>query len=158
MHFTKALGILLLLACGVLGGIFLAAFERAKCRQAEGMLDLIRHIRLQIDCFSLPVSRILATLPTQISEMAAIPRAARDFGELLEGTSLLLPEEMCELLTSFGRDLGGSYREDQLRCCDYYITRFAPHCERMRTELSRRTKLALLLPLALALSLALLLI
>ena len=158
MHSFKLIGLALLLCSGVLASMILSRFEQKRYKQAEGFLALLRHIRLQIDCFSLPVSRILATLPTQISEMTAIPRAARDFGELLEGTSLLLPEEMCELLTSFGRDLGGSYREDQLRCCDYYITRFAPHCERMRTELSRRTKLALLLPLALALSLALLLI
>ena len=158
MHSFKLIGLVLLLCSGILASLLLSRFEQHRYKQAEGFLALLRHIRLQIDCFSLPVSRILTTLPSQIREAATLPDDARDFGELLESTSLLLPEDMCELLASFSTDLGASYREDQLRCCDFYITRFAPHCERMREELPRRTRLALLLPLALALSLALLLI
>ena len=158
MHSYKIAGLVLLLGSGALASLMLSRFEQRRYRQAEGFLALLRHIRLQIDCFSLPVSRILETLPEQISEGAALPTDAQDFDALLDGTTLLLTPPMCELLIAFGADLGTSYREDQLRCCDYYITRFAPLCERMREELPRRMRLALLLPLALALSLALLLI
>ena len=158
MHSFKPIGLFFLLGSGVLIGVMLMHFEQKRCRQAEGFLALLRHIRLQIDCFSLPVAKILTTLPPQIREMCDIPQNARDFPALLAQTNLLLPPEACELLLSFGRDLGSSYREDQLRLCDYYTTRLSPHCERLHTELSRRIRLALALPIALSAALALLLI
>lgn len=158
MHSFKPIGLLLLLSSGVIAGVMLVHFEQKRCRQAEGFLSLLRHIRLQIDCFSLPISRILSSLPAQIKEACDIPEHVRDFPTMLASTKLLLPEEACELLVAFGKDLGSSYREDQLRLCDYYTTRLTPYCERIRAEQSRRMRLALVLPIALAAALALLLI
>ena len=158
MHFFKALGLLLLLACGVALGLLLASFHKKRCRQAEGFLALLRYIRLQIDCFSLPVERILATIDDELRADCRVPENAGDFPALLAGTHLLLPLEMQELLASFCRDLGTSYREDQLRCCDYYLSRLSPYCTRIREELPRRIKLSLLLPTALTAALLLMLI
>lgn len=158
MHSLKPIGLVFLLGSGVITGVMLLHFEQKRCRQAEGFLALLRHIRLQIDCFSLPVSRILNSLPPQIREACDIPQDVRDFPSLLAQTRLLLPVEACELLSAFGEDLGSSYREDQLRLCDYYTSRLAPYCERIRAEQSRRMRLALILPIALAAALALLLI
>ncbi len=158
MHSFKLIGLFFLLCSGILASIMLVRFEQKRCRQAEGFVALLRHIRLQIDCFSLPVSRILTTLPPQIREACDIPEGASSFPVLLTKTKLLLPTEACELLTAFGEDLGSSYREDQLRLCDYYIARLSPHCERIRAEQSRRIRLFLILPIALAAALALLLI
>lgn len=158
MHSFKPLGLFFLLGSGLLAGVMLVAFEQKRYRQAEGFLSLLRHIRLQIDCFSLPVSRILSTLPPQIRETCDIPANAHDFPELLANTRLLLPAEACELLSSFAKELGSSYREEQLRLCDYYTARLVPYCERICQEHSRRVRLALILPIALAAALALLLI
>ena len=158
MRLFKTIGLLFILGSGILTSTLLVRFEQKRCRQAEGFLALLRHIRLQIDCFSLPVSRILETLPTQIRTTCHIPQNVCDFSTLLDRTPLLLPDELSELLHAFGRDLGSSYREDQLRLCDYYITRITPYCERIRADLVRRERLALALPLAAAAALALLLI
>lgn len=158
MHSYKIIGLFFLLGSGVLASVMLVRFEQKRCRQAEGFLALLRHIRLQIDCFSLPVARILATLPPELCATCDIQNNVRDFPTLLTRSTLLLPDDMCELLVAFGNDLGSSYREDQLRLCDYYVTRLTPLCERIRAEQTRRTRLALVLPLALAAALALLLI
>ena len=56
MLFTKGLGIALLLALALGTSILFARFERAKCLQAEGFVDLIRNVRLQIDCFATPIT------------------------------------------------------------------------------------------------------
>ena len=157
MHFTKALGILLLLACGVLGGIFLAAFERAKCRQAEGMLDLIRHIRLQIDCFGTPLSAILCSLDDKLYAALGAPRDCTDMETLLMRTPLLLDRELCRLLRDFAASLGTGYREEELRFCDYYLERLSPPVQRIRKELEKKTRLSLVLPPALSAALILLL-
>ena len=101
MHFFKWIGLALLFASGLAVGYLLSAFESRRYRQAEGFLALLRHVRLQIDCFSLPVSRILAGLDERIRRLCGAPQGAVDFPALLSETKLLLPEEACALLYDF---------------------------------------------------------
>ncbi len=157
MLFTKGLGIALLLACGVLAGVLLARFERARCLQAEGFVDLIRNVRLQIDCFGTPVSRILATLDEKLYATLGAPRGCADMNALLSGTLLLVEREYVKLLQDFALSLGTGYREEELRYCDYYLARLAPLAQKARDELEKRMRLSLILPLALTAALILLL-
>ena len=153
----KVLGALLMMGTGIAFGVTLSAFERRRCRQAEGFLVLLRHIKLQIDCFSLPVCRILTGCDGRIlTDCGVESETLRDFSSLLDGTRLYVPEEFYRLLREFGRQLGSSYREDQLRCCDYFLERLTPMCDKLRAELSKREKMMLLLPPALEAMLVLL--
>ena len=159
MHYFKVIGIVLILCCGVLGGLAFAAFERRRYRQAEGFVALLRHIRLQIDCFSLPVERILAVCDRRVLTDCGIEGVSLpDFKAVLGSTRLYLPEEMCRLLADFGAQLGSSYREEQLRCCDYFLERLVPCCDSLRTELPKRERMALILPMAIAAMLVLMLL
>ena len=159
MHGFKICGILLLLICGILSGVLFAAFERRKCRQAQGFVALLRYVRLQVECFSQPVAKILAHCDGQIlTDCGTESVALADFSALLADTRLYLPEEFCRLLHDFGRQLGGSYRAEQLRCCDYYLERIVPLCDRMRGELPKRERMALILPMAMAALLVLMLL
>ena len=157
MLFTEMLGIVLLAACGGIAGVILARFERAKCLQAEGFVDLIRNIRLQIDCFATPISGILSGLDDKLYQALGAPRAPADFEELLSGTLLLLDREYVKLLRDFSASLGTGYREEELRYCDYYLARLTPLAQKMREELEKRMRLALILPLVLSAALILLL-
>lgn len=159
MHYFKTLGVLILLLCGVGMGVALAALERRKCRQAEGFLALLRYIRLQIDCFSLPVGRILESCDGKILMDCGVESTAlADFSALLSGTKLYLPEDFCRMLEDFSHQLGGSYRTEQLRCCDYYLERLTPLCDRLQRDLSKRERMMLILPVAIAAMLALILL
>ena len=62
------------------------------------------------------------------------------------------------MLADFGAQLGSSYREEQLRCCDYFLERLIPCCDLLRAELPRRERMALILPMAIAAMLVLLLL
>lgn len=146
---VKLLGMLLLALGGVLAAIWLVRFERMKCRQAEGFLNLLRNIRLQIDCFGTPVGQILSSIDATLGKDIGITQKAQSFSELLKNTPLLLPKDFCRLLEEFALSLGTGYREEELRYCDYYIARLDPMCARMCEELEKRTRLALILPLAL---------
>ena len=157
MLFTKALGIAILFASGALAGIFWAKFERAKCLQAEGFVDLIRNIRLQIDCFGTPISGILCALDDKLYLALGAPRSPENLETLLDGTLLLVDREYCKLLQDFAASLGTGYREEELRYCDYYLARLAPLAQKIRNELEKRMRLALVLPLALSAALILLL-
>ena len=158
MHFFRWLGVGVILCCGIFSGLFFAAFERRRLEQAEGFLSLLRLIRLQIDCFSAPVSRILAQCDKSVLAACGITTSKTDFKALLLDTKLYLSEEMCRLLTDFAGRLGGSYREEQLRCCEYYLARLAPYCDTLRAELPKHERMALFLPPALSVALILLLL
>ena len=158
MYFFKWLGVALLVFCGVLAGVFFAAFERRRVAQAEGFLRLLRAIRVQIDCFSLPVSRILSSCDGALLRDLGVSGTPQSLPELLNGTRLYLAPDVCLLLTEFARRLGTGYREEELRALDYYVERLTPYCEGLRRELGKRERMALLLPPALAVALALLLL
>lgn len=158
MHYFKWIGLLLLFCIAFTCAYWLAAFESRRFKQAEGFLLLLRHVRMQIDCFSRPMPQILSDIDPRTRALCAAPEKAADFDELLQGTRLLLDAEMCTVLFEFCDNLGKSYKEEQLRCCDYYIARLSPLCEKMREELPRRIRLAWMLPPAMAGTLLLLLL
>lgn len=157
MHFFKWLGIGIIFCCGILAGLFFAAFERQRLTQAEGFLSLLRHIRLQIDCFCTPISRILAECDGEMLLACGTRERPEDLPTLLRGCRLYLSEEMCRLLGELGGRLGGSYKDEQLRCLDYYIARLVPYCDAQRADLRKRERMALFLPPALSVALILLL-
>ena len=157
MHIVKMLGIAALFFCGGLGGLFFASFERARCKQAEAFVDLIRNIRLQIECFGTPIAGILASLDSQLYTALGASKPPADLDALLAHVTLLVDREYAQLLREFAACLGTGYREEELRYCDYYIARLSPLAQKMRDELEKRTRLALVLPLALSAALILLL-
>ena len=157
MPSTKTVGLLLILACGILSGTFWARFERARCLQAEAFVDLIRNVRLQIECFGTPLHQILSSLDAELYRALGTPCAPTDFEELLAKTLLLVDRDFRKLLWDFAASLGTGYREEELRYCDYYLTRLAPLAQKTREEVERRTRLALILPPALSAALILLL-
>lgn len=158
MRYCKWLGLLLLLLCGVLTGIGAVSFERRRYRQAEGFLALLRHVRAQIDCFSTPLRGIFADCDVGIWADCGAKQAPQELPSLLRSVPLYLPQEVCRLLFDLGERLGTGYREEQLRCCDYFLERLVPICDKMRAELPKRERMALFLPVAAAAVLALMLI
>ena len=157
MPFAKLIGLALLAVCGVLGGVLLTRFERAKCLQTEAFVDLIRNVRLQIDCFGTPIGQILASLDDKLYAALGAPRDPCDLSDLLDKTLLLVDREYAGLLRDFAAALGTGYREEELRYCDYYLARLIPLAQKIRDELEKRIRLALILPSALAAALVLLL-
>ena len=157
MLIFKCLGAFAILFCGALAGMCFAAFERKKLAQAEGFLSLLRFIRVQIECFSMPVGEILSACDRNVLLACGTERVPKDLAELLSQGKLYLSEEVCHLLTALSKRLGTGYREEQLRCIDYYIARLTPYCDTLRCELQKRERMALLLPLTFCAALILLL-
>ena len=158
MYFAKGVGVLLLALFSLLGGVWLCAYERARYKQAEGFLSLLQYIRLQVECFALPLPQILENADSKLRKDCRLPRGAKDLTSLLRGCTLLLPEDFCQTLYDFSAALGTAYREEQLRSCEYYIARLTPLCKEMRRELPRRCALWRLLPVSIAAALVLMLI
>ena len=160
MHFFKWVGVVALLATGVLTSLCLRSFERHRITQAQNFLALVRFLRWQIDTLAKPLPAILADLDEGVLYACGWGAETRpkNLSDLLAGCTLYLSEEMCTLLYDFAKGLGTAYREEQLRGCDYILSRLAPYTDALCKDLPKREKAALFLPIAGALALILLLI
>ncbi len=158
MHWLKWLGGSLIGFCALLAGALCAQYEQKKYRQAQGFVALIRHIRSQIECYATPVAQILSTLDERMLLDCGLYTTPEEHSALLLQNELYLPAELLRELQGFFGELGGCYREEQLRCCDYYLERLAPLCTEMQEQLPKRVRLAWLLPPSFVAALALLLI
>ncbi len=150
---TKTLGVIFLLCACLYLSAAAGSFERRRVRQSEGMLMLLRHIRTQISCFRTPIGDIYASFCSdELESCGFLPRLreGEDFCTALQECrqSLLLDEEETDLLAAFGKEVGGSYRDEQVEGCDYYIGELERICRNRREEQPKRVRLARSLVLA----------
>ena len=117
--------------------------RRAEC---EGFLTLLRSIRRQIGSFSAPLDAIYAEFSHPSLDAVGFTEVlrARGFAAALEESEgrLSVDGDVRLLLSAFSSELGVSYREDQLACCDRYIAELEDMLSSVRSEGTRRTKLA----------------
>ena len=147
---AKAVGALLLLGAALGWGISRIVRERAQRARAEGFFALLCYMRVQIDCFSMPVGDILASADAaMLAACGADDAPPADFGELLALGGRELPPAVHGVLSAFARELGTTYRAEQLRLLDRHIKALEGLCEGARADAPRREKLLLLLPPAL---------
>ena len=115
-------------------------------QQCEGFLQLMRHIKAQITCFRMPLSRIWESFSSdELEKCGFLPalRECQDFAlalDMCRGQIWLSAEEV-RLLISFSAELGRSYADEQIACCDYYMGELERVCVERRSELPKRTKL-----------------
>ena len=121
MH-IKLLGSLLIALAG--GGISLSfcRFERKRLIVLDAYISLLFYIKGQIDCYSRPLSDILLGADTLLIESCGyrggVPLSLQ---EMLPHSKIYLESESLRLLLAFADEFGSTYKQEQLRRCDYYI-------------------------------------
>ena len=142
----KTFGIILLLSSTLYLCLTFTLFERRRVSQCEGFLLLMRHIKAQISCFHTPLSRIWTSFSSEELEKCGflgMLRQTEDFQKALgavQGKIWLSAEELV-LLHAFAGELGRSYVEEQISCCDYYIGQLEQAYLERRQEQPKRSKL-----------------
>ncbi|MBQ5833443.1 MAG: hypothetical protein IIW36_01400 [Clostridia bacterium] len=158
MLFFKLLGSILILLSGSAAAFCAVRYESARIRILDAWIDLILFIRGQIDCYLTPLDEILQKANAALPESALLGHASpKSLDALLHQSKLYLCADTHRLLTAFVREIGSSYREDQLKQCDYYIQALRSQREQLASQLPSRTKLSATLCLCLALGTAILL-
>lgn len=149
MIYFKLLGSLVILLVGGIGALGSIRYERRRLRVLDGWIDMIHYIRGQIDCYLTPLDEILDTfVPTD---------TPADLTALYNASLLYLDAEAKKLLFSFVREIGGGYREEQLRHCDFCIAELRRRREKISGELPMRQQLAVTLCVCLSVGTAILL-
>jgi len=106
----------------------------------EALISLIGFFRTQIDCFCTPVGEIFRRADKSLlgkCGFSYIPQSADDFSAL----RAFISDEAYAELYSFASELGTLYREEQLKRCDYYLTRLREILTREKADGTNQKKL-----------------
>lgn len=125
----KIVGAVLIMTAGAFLAFALNRRNEEKYDRLVSFIALLRFIRKEIECYSLPVYEILLRCDGEIlkgcgcADLAAAKiRPENAFGDLLSACEGAPHEKVQSKLERFSRELGRGYREEQLRICDYFIS------------------------------------
>ena len=157
MIIVKILGAVLILSVGGIAAFSAVRYEKKRLRVIDGWIDLILYIRSQIDCYLTPIDAILQREDRPSPDEANGEGARTDLPAILNASRVYLDGDAKRLLERFVCEIGSSYREDQLKRCDYCVNALRTQRERIAAELPRRTRLCSALCLCVAIGTAILL-
>lgn len=149
MIFLKLIGCAILIFSGVAGGFFLNRQANLGIVQSRAMMTLIGYIKNSIECFSKPLPRILH----EIKNDRALEGIFEECG-YAEGVYPLALSELCgdrnvyskeadEVFSSFLRDFGQSYRDEQVKLCESVEKKLEEILKKSKDELLSKKKLNL---------------
>lgn len=136
----KLVGAVLIGLAGVIMSISYRRFQLRKLNTVDGFISLFFYIKGQIDCFSRPRSDILSSLPAEVFCACNCPRGAETLEELVEASRIYLDEETLRLVSSFAAEFGSTFKDEQLRRCDYYISAVSEERKRVFAAVSARSR------------------
>lgn len=149
-------GLLVLLAGGLAAGTY-ARFEKKRLLVLDGWIELLLYIRGQIDCYLMPIDRILTLADRDLLRACSVGKPVTTLTQALRGAIPYLDPESRRLLSALARELGSSYREEQLKRCDYYLQALQRQREKLEQALPNRIKLGATVSLCVAIGAAILL-
>ena len=164
----KILGSGILLLAGGYVSLAIVAFERRRLRVLDGYISLIYYIKGQIDCYALPLTDILTSVDptillaclgvdTEALRLSAEPPETCDLTDMVRQSRLYLQPESERLLTTMTGELGTTYRTEQVRRCEYYLSALTEERRKLYETLPGRLRTTCTLCLCCALGTAVLL-
>ena len=145
----RCIGGVLILSVGLYGSIFGARLEKKRLQVLDAWIALIAHIRAQIDCYLTPLDRILATADRSLLSQIG-NESTQTADALLNASRPHLDPEIARSLSAFFAALGTTYREEELKRCDYQLAYLRAQRETLATALPARVKAKLTLTLCMA--------
>lgn len=136
-------------------------YERIKLKQLNSFILLIEYIKNQIECFLLPIDKIIHKCNAEIIESCGIKadhKKAEKLEDLIKATDFYCDRECVELIKQFANDFGQGYMHEQIHSCDYYRGELIKQREKIKDKSIKERKLRLALCLCASFSLILLLI
>ncbi len=153
MTLSFTAGSSLVLACSLAVAVSVVSEKRKRIRQTEAILELISHVRSKIDQFLTPLDGIFSDFRNEELEACGFSEILRSAGieEAVVAHTASLSADTEQVLTFFSASLGQSYKEDQLRLCDYCIEKIRAELERENESLKRNVTAYRFAPLIAAL-------
>ena len=159
MLYLRLLGSALLLLSAALAAKYMNKRAEARVTELGGFLRLIREIRLEVDSFSLPISKIFERIDKDIFiacgyEGDLPPSSLEELCSAIE-----FKGERCQkLMFGLATDFGSGYRDEELRRLSYYEKELSDELQRLSGELPSKKKINLTLCISAAIAIVILMI
>ena len=142
MSFFKIAGALTVIVSGGIAAYMMNAEATKRWKQSEALINFMRYIKIQIECFGLPASEIISRSDSALILSCGFRGDVRpeNFERFFELCGIS-DGETKEILSGFASDFGKGYREEQIKECEYYIDLLCERRQKLYEELPKRKKL-----------------
>ena len=159
MSLLRLIGAAAVVLSGISAACLFNSGTKQTLKQTESFISLLRFLRSQIECFSLPLPSALSRCPTEILRGCGYcesesPSSAR---QLMEGCCIY-DDRVRRSMERFFAEVGRGYREEQLSLCDYCISQVEERRANLTSQLPVKMKVNSALSLAGAAAVVVLLI
>ncbi len=136
----KLAGALLVLASGAFLAFGAVRYERVRLQVHDALISLLFFIKGRIDCYAMPAEQIMRQMDKSILADCRCPGQVESIEDLLPHVKAYLDPETYRVLQAFGAGLGGGFRDEQIKRCDYYIELLREKRTQLEAELPARVK------------------
>ena len=145
----------------VISSLFVAMshrkFQERRLKTLDGFISLLMYVKGQVDCYALPLYEILMSVPAEILCDCNCPEGVESLDELVSESRIYLEEESLRLIEAFSVEFGSTFREEQLRRCDFYLGALVEERKRLSEEVIKRSRVGSALSICSSLGLLILL-
>lgn len=132
-------GTLVLIACFGVSHYF-SSIEKKRMERVRDLIYLVRYIKDKVDCYSMPIDKILEACSGDLLLRLGIEEKVRDLSELSEKLEKTCDSRSKEILYELSGDFGKGYREHQMRLCDIAISALERHLGSLESTYPVRKK------------------
>ena len=134
-------------------------FEKQKINQINAYILLIEYIKNQIECYMIPIDRILMTCSEDLISTCGLDTNAHPSNliELMDLAVFYIDDQSIDVLYKFANDFGLAYKDEQIRACEQCIIGLSKEKERISDKDSKDKKVHLAICLCISFSLILIL-
>lgn len=132
---VKIIGAALVVLGGAASAYILNSRAKSALMHVEGTISLLRYVKTQVDCYSMPIDKILSGCNVEMFSECGYSgtQKPQSLEELLSGCTSLEPV-IYKTMRGFADEFGKSYRAEQVKLCDRYIDELSS----FRADLSER--------------------
>ena len=141
MVWLKIFGCALIIISGGVAASSFNKIDKDRISRLEALIEFLTFIRREIDYFCVPVKEIFLRADPRILSACGCNENVYDFNSFLNSLTPTPDEEIISVLTSFSRELGGSYREEQLKNCDLHIATLVKIKDKAYADAKKNKKL-----------------
>ena len=121
--FLKIIGSLLLVGSSVGIALYLNRAEEYKLSYADGWIAMIRYVKAQVECYSLPAEDILLNCDKDLFRRCGyISDPPPDSLEMLSEAANKGDADIGNTVRAFFSEFGRCYREEQVKRCTYCLS------------------------------------
>ncbi len=126
---------------GAFCGFIMNQSEVAKCEQSDALIRFLRYVKNQVDCYALPSDEILSLCDSSLLEACGFYNCSSPCSfERLALDCEIYDGECARLVREFLCGFGKSYREEQLKECERYISSLEKRRDHLFSELPKKKK------------------